>query len=149
MRYPFGIAGSEGQLRWRNYQSAIARITSAELVDCGFLCALGDILPSSSHYPDLDKNKIGGPNRIGGNVFAGAHWLIWPDQGRFVYQQCKLVEKVDSNPRAMWSMERWKHWKEQFAFVAGDDRFDPKAQLLANLASQQMAGYEEEDTGSG
>jgi len=146
--YPYSdieAPGSETQIRWRNWQSAIARITTLGFIDCGFLCALGDILPSSRNYPDLEKRKIGGPNRIGGDVIAGAQWIMWPDEGRFVYQQCKKVDKLDG-PRAMWSMERWRQWKDQFAFVAGDDRFDSKARLVAKLAGQQMTAFEEEDT---
>ncbi|KAL2004513.1 hypothetical protein VTN00DRAFT_3398 [Thermoascus crustaceus] len=145
--YPYSdieTPGSETQLRWRNWQSAIARITAAGFIDCGFLCALGDILPSSRDYPDVEKCKVGGPNRVGGDVIAGAQWIIRPDEGRFVYQQCKKVEKIDG-PRAMWSMERWKQWKDQFAFVAGDERFDAKARQVAELVGQKMVAIEQED----
>jgi hypothetical protein len=101
-------------------------------------------LPYSRNYTDLEKRKIGGPNRIGGALIAGAQWIIWPDEGRFVYQQCKMFDKVNG-PRAMWSMERWQQWKGQFAWVAGDVRFDSKARLMAKLARQQMVAFEEED----
>ncbi|EGN96878.1 hypothetical protein SERLA73DRAFT_185094 [Serpula lacrymans var. lacrymans S7.3] len=144
--YPYSdieTPGSETQLRWRNWQSAIARITTSGLIDCGFLCALGDILPSSNNYPDLEKRKIGGPNRVSGDVIAGAQWIIWPDEGRFVYEQCKKVDKVDG-PRTMWSMERWGMWKDQLAFVAGDERFNSEARLVAKLAGQRMVAIEGE-----
>jgi Protein of unknown function (DUF3632) len=147
--YPYSdieTPGSETRLRWRNWQSAIARITASGFIDCSFLCALGDILPSSRHYPDLEKRRIGGPKRIGGDVIAGAQWILRRDEGRFVYRQCKPVERVDG-PRAMWSMERWRQWKDQLAFVAGDQRFESKARLVAQLASQQMAALEEEIEG--
>jgi hypothetical protein len=145
--YPYSdieTPGSETQLRWRNWQSAIARITASGFIDCAFLCALGDILPSARNYPDLEKRKIGGPNRIGGDVIAGAQWVIRQDEGRFVYRQCKEVEKVDG-PRAMWSQERWSLWKDQLAFVAGDERFNSEARRVARLAGQKMVALEEED----
>lgn len=63
-----------------------------------------------------------------------------------MYHQCKKVEKVDG-ARAMWSMERWEVWKDQFAFVAGDERFDSEARLVAKSAGQQMVALEKEDTG--
>ncbi|KAJ0273996.1 hypothetical protein COL940_009592 [Colletotrichum noveboracense] len=135
--------GSETQVRWRNFQSAIARITTLGLINCGFLSALGDIMPSSSIYPDLEKRKIGGPNRVSGDAIAAAQWIMWPDEGRFVYQQCKKLN--ETGPRAMWSQERWEVWKEQFAFIAGDERFTPKARVAAKLSREQMIGYEEED----
>lgn len=78
-------------------------------------------------------------------MIAGAQWIIRPDEGRFVYQQCKKADKVEG-PRAMWSMERWRLWKDQFAFVAGDERFDAKARQMAKLAGQQMVAIEQEDT---
>ncbi|KAK1848591.1 hypothetical protein CCHR01_08789 [Colletotrichum chrysophilum] len=144
--YPYSdieTPGSETQVRWRNFQSAIARITTLGLINCGFLSALGDIMPSSSTYPDLEKRKIGGPNRVSGDAIAAAQWIMWPDEGRFVYQQCKKLN--ETGPRAMWSQERWEVWKEQFAFIAGDERFTPKARVAAKLSREQMIGYEEED----
>lgn len=100
-------------------------------------------MPSSSTYPDLEKRKIGGPNRVSGDAIAAAQWIIWPDEGRFVYQQCKKLH--ETGPRAMWSQYRWEVWKEQFAFIAGDERFTPKARVAAKLSSEQMIDYEEED----
>lgn len=100
-------------------------------------------MPSSSNYPDLEKRKIGGPNRVSGDAIAAAQWIMWPDEGRFVYQQCKKLH--ETGPRAMWSQERWELWKEQFAFIAGDERFTPKARVAAKLSREQMTGYEEED----
>ncbi|KAI8303328.1 hypothetical protein K4K61_007185 [Colletotrichum sp. SAR11_59] len=144
--YPYSdieTPGSETQVRWRNFQSAIARITALGLINCGFLSALGDIMPSSSTYPDLEKRKLGGPNRVSGDAIAAAQWIMWPDEGRFVYQQCKKLD--ETGPRAMWSQERWEVWKEQFGFIAGDERFTPKARVAAKLSREQMIGYEEED----
>ncbi|EQB57551.1 hypothetical protein CGLO_02308 [Colletotrichum gloeosporioides Cg-14] len=144
--YPYSdieTPGSETQVRWRNFQSAIARITALGLINCGFLSALGDIMPSSSAYPDLEKRKIGGPNRISGDAIAAAQWVMWPDEGRFVFQQCKKLHETGS--RAMWSQERWGVWKEQFTIIAGDERFTPKARVAAKLSRKQMIGYEEED----
>jgi hypothetical protein len=145
--YPYSdieTPGSETQIRWRNWQSGIARITALGYIDCSSLCALYDILPSSYDYPDFKTRKIGGPNRVSGDVIAGAQWIMWPDEGRFVYQQCKLTAKTDSRWE-MWSIDRWKQWKDQLAFVAGDERFTSKARLVARLAGQQMVALEEED----
>jgi len=121
----------------------MARLTALELIDCGFLCALGDILPASPFYPDLEERKIGGPNRISGDVIAGAQWLLWPDEGRYVYQQCKKVETI-SGPRTMWSMERWNQWKDQLKWVAEDERFGAQARHVARMARHQMMAYEKD-----
>lgn len=43
----------------------------------------------------------------------------------------------------MWSMQCWKQWKEQFEFVAGDERFTEQARLVAMLAGHQMLAYED------
>ncbi|BCR86806.1 uncharacterized protein ACHE_30793A [Aspergillus chevalieri] len=62
--YPYSnveTPGSETQLRWQNFQFAIARLTSSELINCGFLCAFADILPSGQSYPDFEKRKVGRP----------------------------------------------------------------------------------------
>ncbi|KAI1878250.1 uncharacterized protein JN550_000432 [Neoarthrinium moseri] len=145
--YPYSdieTLGSETRYRWRNFQSAIARITALGLIDCSFLSALGDIVPSSRNYVDLEQRKVGGPNRLAGCAVAAAQWVMWPGEGLFVYQQCKKVEKV-SGPRDMWSRERWELWKEQFTFVSEDERFDPEARLVCKLSREQMIGYEEED----
>ncbi|KAH7119919.1 hypothetical protein B0J11DRAFT_534869 [Dendryphion nanum] len=145
--YPYSdieTPGSEVQIRWRNFQSAIARLTTLNLIDCGFLCALGNIVPSSYNYPDFKTRKIGGPNRVGGDVIAGAQWILWPDEGAYVYQQCKKVEKIEGL-RTMWSMERWNVWKEQFAFVTGDERFDTQARAVAKVVGRQMLALEKED----
>ena len=81
---------------------------------------------------------------MGGDVIAGGQWILWPEGGAYVFQQCKKVEKVDGL-REMWSRERWSVWKQQFAFVAGDQRFDSKARLVAELAGQEMLAIERKD----
>lgn len=144
--YPYSnieTPGSEAQLRWRNFQSAIARLTSSGLIDCGFLCALADILPSSGDYPDLEKRKVGGQNRVSGDAIAGAQWILWPGQGQYVYQECRKKDNID-DPRQMWSMQRWNQWNEQSGFVSGDERFMEQARLVARLARHQMLAYEDE-----
>lgn len=144
--YPYSnieTSGSETQLRWRNFQSAIARLTSSGLIDCGFLSALNDILPSSQNYPNLEKRRVGGPNRIGGDVIAGAQWLLWPEQGQYVYQECRKKDNIDG-PRQIWSVQSWKQWKEQFEFVAGDERFGQQARRVSRLAWDKMLAYEVE-----
>lgn len=82
---------------------------------------------------------------MGGDAIAGAQWILQPTEGAYVYQQCKKVQKVDGI-RDMWSMERWNTWKEQFAFISGDQRFDSKARGVARLAHQQMLSLDEDDT---
>ena len=108
--------------RWRNFNSAMTRLASSNLCDCDFLSSLDDILSSSSEYPCLEKRPIEGPNNIGNYLVGAAQWIMWSDECHYVYQQCKKVESV-SGLRQMWSMERWREWKNQFASVAGDDRF--------------------------
>ena len=100
----------------------MARLTCSDLIDCGFLSSLNDILPSSDGYPDLQKRPIDGPNKIGNLMLGAAQWVMRPDECHYVYRQCQKVESV-SGVREMWSMERWREWKRQFAFVDGDGRF--------------------------
>lgn len=120
----------------------MARLASSNWCDCDFLSSLDDILPSSSEYPDLEKRPIDGPNKIGNYFIGAAQWIMWPDEGRYVYQQCKKVEGV-SEPREMWSMERWREWKNQFAFVAGDD-LAGRYREVAEQSYRQILVYESE-----
>jgi len=39
-------------------------------------------------------------------------------------------------------MERWREWKAQFWFVAGDERFQGKFREMARLAFEKMGEYE-------
>lgn len=39
-------------------------------------------------------------------------------------------------------MERWREWKKQFGFVAGDERFQGKYREMARLAHEKMVEYE-------
>lgn len=60
-----------------------------------------------------------------------------------MYQECRKKDNIDG-PRQMWSMQHWKQWKEQFEFVAGDERFGEQERLVARLARYQMLAYEDE-----
>lgn len=132
-------------LRWRNYQSSLARLTTLDLINCGFLSSLEHLLPYSREYPDLNKRPLDGPNKIGNYLIGAAQWIIYPHEGQYVYEQCcKKGEKVSGeNPREMWCMERWREWKGQFAFVAGDERFQGKYREMAKVAYEKMLEYEE------
>lgn len=44
----------------------------------------------------------------------------------------------------MWSMERWKIWKDQFVFVSQDERFYPESRRVAALAIESMNALEGE-----
>lgn len=102
------------------------------------------LLPWSREYPDLKKRPIDGPNKIGNYLIGAAQWIIYPGEGRYVYEQCKKVgEKIPGlSPREMWGMERWREWKKQFGFVAGDERFQGKYRDMARLAHEKMVEYE-------
>ena len=65
-------------------------------------------------------------------MLGAAQWIMWSNECHYVYQQCKKVESM-SGLRQMWSMERWREWKRQFAFVAGDERF---AQIYREVVLQ-------------
>lgn len=121
----------------------MARLTSLDLIDCSFFSSLEHILPSSREYPNLKKRPIDGPNKLGNYLVGAAQWIIWPSEGRYVYQQCQRVETV-SGPRQMFSMERWREWKCQFAFVAGDERFAGKYRQVADLAYGRMFAFEKD-----
>ncbi|KAI2465022.1 hypothetical protein F4781DRAFT_410935 [Annulohypoxylon bovei var. microspora] len=138
------IPGSESEARWRNYQSTIARITLTGFSECGFTSALRDILPSGKKYPSFNIWVTSKPATIGGHILAAAQWIMWPDEARYVYQQCKKKEKVDrKNPRDTWSMENWRIWKAQFQLFAWDERIDPRAREVAKKAVDRMIEVEE------
>ncbi|KAI0128086.1 hypothetical protein F4776DRAFT_629171 [Hypoxylon sp. NC0597] len=149
IRYPGSeveTPGSESEARWRNYQSAMARITMTGFSDCGFTSALRDILPDGKKYPSLRVRMTSKPEKIGGHILGAAQWVIWPDEVRYVYQQCRKKEKVDKkNPRDTWSMENWRIWKAQFQLVAGDERVDSRAREIASTAVDKMKATEEQD----
>ncbi|KAI6087577.1 hypothetical protein F4821DRAFT_236135 [Hypoxylon rubiginosum] len=137
--------GSEQEVRWRNYQSTIARITLTGFSNCGFISGLRDILPHGKKYPSLNISSSSGPQRIGGFIQGAAQWVMWPDEGRYVYQQCKKKEKVDKkNPREIWSTENWEIWKTQFQLFADEGRIDSTAREVASLAVDKMKEIEEQ-----
>ncbi|KAK8068475.1 hypothetical protein PG996_007587 [Apiospora saccharicola] len=120
--------GSEAGTRWRNYQSALARITMTGFSDCSFLCGLRDILPQSGKKAACPTPK----------------WLVEPEEARWVYEQCGKKEKTDSraNPRDTWSKENWEMWKVQLGFYEGDDRVEIWAREAARKALLQMRAVE-------
>ncbi|KAH8684212.1 hypothetical protein BGZ60DRAFT_367016 [Tricladium varicosporioides] len=151
--YPFSdieTPGSDLRQRWRNFQSAMSRLTVTKLVDCSFLCALQYLDPSAPHYPNLQERKIGGPNRIGGDLIAGSEWILRPEVGPWVYQECKKFEKVDDMGDSwdMWCMQNWRMWKRQLAFVVGDKRFSDEVRVVADRTGKRMVELEEEYKGS-
>lgn len=148
LSYPFSDVeslGSEVQLRWRNFQAFVARLTTSELIDCSFLCALGLILPSSQVYPDLEERKIGGPHRITGDLIAGSQWLAAERERRWVYAQCKKADEV-YGVRDMWSLQRWDQWKQQLEFIVEDERFLEEAHLVAQSLREKMIAQEAESS---
>lgn len=138
------IPWSKKQIGFRNFQSAAARIASLGMMKISFLCALNEIRPSARYYPDPEIGRFGGLDRIACNVVAGGQWIIWPDQGRYVYRECKKRETV-SIPREIWCMAHWREWKEQFASLIQNEKFELRAKEIARLALQKMVEYEEED----
>ncbi|RAH78783.1 hypothetical protein BO86DRAFT_319906 [Aspergillus japonicus CBS 114.51] len=93
------MTSDEEHFRWRNFQSAIARITALGLVECGFLCSLERIIPGGWNYA---------PSKTTANacdLFAGVQWILL--HGEYVYAECKKRDKVTDPVRQMWSMERW------------------------------------------
>lgn len=147
LAYPYSdveIAGSEYQLRWRNLQSFISRLTTLGLIDCSFISALFYILPSAHTYPDLKERKIGGPRRIASDLVAASHWLISDQACQWVYMQCRRVEAMEGNALdRVWSMENWRQWKSQVSFFATDGRFSEETCLLARSLGEKMDAQEQ------
>ncbi|PYI36067.1 hypothetical protein BP00DRAFT_432493 [Aspergillus indologenus CBS 114.80] len=146
---------TETDLRLRNFQSAIARITALDLIDSGWISSLETILPTHSWYPkglnDDDSedqqglnNKDQGFRWLAGWVIASVQWLLRPEVGRYVYRQCTKRERITKRSD-MWSAQRWQQWKEQFAYVAKEERVGIHAQELAGLALETMIRYEAGD----
>ncbi|KAI1465668.1 uncharacterized protein F4812DRAFT_437022 [Daldinia caldariorum] len=138
------VPGSEAEARWRNYQSALARIATTGFSDCGFNSALRDIMPHGKKYPTFKVRVTSKPEDIGGHIQGAAQWIIWPDELRYVYEQCKKKGRVDKkNPRDTWSMENWRIWKAQFEFAAGHERVDARAREVAAIAAEKMNAIEQ------
>lgn len=87
----------EEHFRWRNFQSAIARITVLGLVECRFLCSLENIIPGGRQYAPSKTTEIAC------DLFAGVQWILL--HGEYVYAECKKRDKVTDPVRQMWSME--------------------------------------------
>ncbi|KAE8382366.1 hypothetical protein BDV26DRAFT_278148 [Aspergillus bertholletiae] len=133
----FATLGSDMQVGWRNWQSLLARITAFGFIDCSFLCALEGILP---------QLKMPAQSRVAGDVIGGVQWILQPDTGLYVYQQCKAVEKVSQlDSRAMWSWERWGQWKARLASISNDDGFVLEVREMARLAVDRMVELDTED----
>ncbi|KAI0548486.1 hypothetical protein F4679DRAFT_550637 [Xylaria curta] len=148
---------SEARTHWCNLQSAMARLTSQNLIDCSFLCALDDIMPQNCGYPSADgkAREIGDMNRLSADAVAGAQWVLRAEEGRWVYARCREESagiKQDSGEweteercRRMWSLERWSEWKRQFRLIAGDNQIDKDSRRLIKLAVERMEEYERDD----
>ncbi|VUC26063.1 unnamed protein product [Clonostachys rosea] len=145
LAYPFSdveTPGSEVQLRWRNLQAFVARLTTSSLIDCGDLCALSNILPSSSAYPDLGERKVGGPKRIEGDLLAGSHWISSEQACRWVYEQCKATEAKKGRFYDLWNMKTWNELKGQLSYIMGDERFSTESRQLAKSLREKMDSQE-------
>ncbi|KAL8388920.1 hypothetical protein RB595_009023 [Gaeumannomyces hyphopodioides] len=135
LAYPFShveTLGSETQLRWSNLQSFIARLTVSGLIDCSYVSALANLLPSSPTYPDLGARKAGGPRRLAGDLLAASHWLADGGARRWVYERCMATEAPgDGENGPTWSKRSWADWKSQLAALADIDGFPAEARDLA------------------
>lgn len=106
------------------------------MIDCSEVSALPYILPGFYTYPDLDERKVGGPQRIAGDLLAASQWLM-PDEARKrVYEHCKAGDGEN------WTIQKWAQWKEQLAFINGDERFGDETRALAGLLKEKMDGQE-------
>ncbi|KAH3954144.1 hypothetical protein HBH98_071390 [Parastagonospora nodorum] len=139
------VLGSEAFLGWRNYQSALARITMTGFSDCSFLCGLRGILPKGKKY-SLPTPKVQEgirPADMGFRIQAAVQWLLEPDEACWVYVQCSKKEKTDKdNPRDTWSKENWVIWKAQLAFYRDNDLVEPSARDAARQALERMIEVE-------
>ncbi|KAJ5333009.1 hypothetical protein MYU51_005281 [Penicillium brevicompactum] len=142
--YPFSdveVFGSEKQLRWRNLQSFISRLTALELLDCSSACALPYLLPNHVSYPNLEVHKMGGPRRITGDLIAAAHWLETDKIRKFVFRQCKNNVSSDGC-RTYWNMNTWNQLKSQMSFISSSDRFEQQIRVLAQSLREKMESEE-------
>ncbi|PYI31620.1 hypothetical protein BP00DRAFT_343510 [Aspergillus indologenus CBS 114.80] len=137
--YPTHVFAScdEEHFRWRNFQSAIARITALGLVECGFLCSLERIIPGGWNYAPSKTTA----NAC--NLFAGVQWILL--HGEYVYAECKKRDKITGLERQVWSMERWGLWKQLFLRIVSGEirRFDMDVKQQAELALLRMTECEE------
>lgn len=131
--------------RLRNPNSAMARLTSSNLIDCSGLSALHQLLPDSPEYLGLEEEPIEGPDKPGILIHSAAQWVMRPDECRWVYGQCKKAENEGITELGVWSMERWREWMRLFGFVMSDKRFVQKARArdVAERAYRQMLMIEE------
>lgn len=139
-----GVPESKQAHCWRNLQSAMARLTALGLINCGFLCSLEYILPSSPYYPRKSRPTVDQVNVLASNAIAGTQWLV-PGTIDYVYAQCSKVKSV-SAPREMWSRERWSEWQRQLALLASNDLVYAEARTAAKKALDQMNRTESSST---
>lgn len=108
------------------------------MIDCSEVSALSYILPGFYTYPDLEERKLGGPQRIEGDLVAASQWLMPDDVRKWVYEHCKVADET-------WTMQKWAQWKEQLSFINGDERFGDEARALAGLLKEKMDGQERDN----
>ncbi|ODM23488.1 hypothetical protein SI65_01077 [Aspergillus cristatus] len=132
--------------RLRNLNSAMASLTSSNLIDCSGLSALRQLRSDSPEYPDLEEEPIEGSYEPEILILSAAQWVVWPDECRWVYRQCKQAESESVTELGMWSMERWKDWKKEFEFVMLGHRFAQwiKVRDVAERVYRQKLMIEEE-----
>ncbi|KAJ5352017.1 hypothetical protein N7452_000991 [Penicillium brevicompactum] len=143
--YPFSdveVFGSEKQLRWRNMQSFISRLTALELMDCSCACALPYLLPNHVSYPNLEVHKMGGPRRITGDLIAAAYWLETDKIRKFVFRQCKNNVSSGVGCRTYWNMNTWNQLKSQMSFISSSERFEHQIRDLAQSLREKMESEE-------
>lgn len=117
-----GISVWSARYRLRNLNSAMAHLTSSNLIDCSSLSALHQLLPDSPEYPGLEEEPIEGPDKPGILIHSAAQWVMRPDECCWNYGRCKKAENEGITELGVWSMERWREWMRLFGFVMADER---------------------------
>ncbi|KAF1937090.1 hypothetical protein EJ02DRAFT_459000 [Clathrospora elynae] len=124
--------------RWRNFQHTMARLTAGDLIYCAPWNALQDILPSSEPKPDAKRS-------LEFDIVAAAQWVGWPDECRYVYQEC-MKKETTTHPHYWepFSKQNWARWKKEFGLVVESELYDDQTKNVARQALERMKNTEEE-----
>jgi hypothetical protein len=83
------------------------------------------------------------------DIVAAAQWVIWPDDCRDVYQECREKEATThSNYWEPFSKQNWERWKQEFEIVVASELYDDETKAVARQARGQMGEtdkYSDED----
>lgn len=121
--------------RWRNYQHAMARVSSNGLIYCAPFNALHDLVTDDARGDNIKRH----PDVT---ILAAAQWLLAPTECQYVHHECQKRGEAENYWEA-WGKKEWGRWKTEFVYVVDSPLYDEETKNVARQALQQMNIAEE------